>query len=61
MANGRLSRDKNSKVIAGVCSGLARYFGLDKVLIRILFLIAFFGFGTGLLLYIILWIVMPEE
>lgn len=45
----------------GVCSGLANYFDMDPTVMRILFLVAFFMFGTGGLLYVILAIVMPEK
>jgi phage shock protein PspC (stress-responsive transcriptional regulator) len=54
----KLRRDLNNKVLAGVCSGVANYFDVDPTLIRILFLIVFFAFGSGGLLYIVLWIVM---
>ncbi|WP_136667066.1 PspC domain-containing protein [Flavobacterium sp. H122] len=57
----KLYRDKETGVIAGVCSGLGHYFGVDPVWIRIaLVLLVFAGFGTGLLAYFILWIVTPE-
>lgn len=56
----RLFRDPDNRTIGGVCSGIAHYFGIDPVWLRIFFLIAFFGWGSGLLLYIILWIVIPE-
>ena len=50
----------SDKFIAGVCAGVADYFGLDKTLVRILFLV--FGlFGAGELAYIILWIIMPRR
>ncbi|MBS1763422.1 MAG: PspC domain-containing protein [Bacteroidetes bacterium] len=52
---------KGEKKIFGVCSGLANYFDTDPTLVRIIFLIALLGFGTGLLLYIVLAIVMPEN
>lgn len=45
----------------GVCSGLANYFDMDPTVMRILFLVAFFMFGTGALLYVILAIAMPEK
>lgn len=61
MTEKRLTRSRKDRVIAGVCGGLAKYFGLDPILIRAIFLIALLGFGTGLLPYIILWIVMPNE
>ena len=52
---------KGEKKLFGVCSGLANYFDIDPTLMRILFLAAFLFFGTGLLLYVILFIVMPEN
>ncbi len=56
----KLYRDKDRGTIAGVCTGLGHYFGIDAVWLKILFLILFFGFGTGLVAYIILWIAMPK-
>ena len=56
----KLYRDKDGGMIGGVLAGLAHYFGIEKVWIRIFFLVLFFFYGTGLLAYIILWIVMPE-
>jgi len=53
-------RSTNDRKIAGVCAGLADYFDLDATLIRILWLVAVLCAGTGLLAYIILWIVLPE-
>jgi len=54
----RLSRDMNNRVFGGVASGLANYFAIDPVLIRILFIITAFS-GFGILAYILLWIFMP--
>ena len=56
-----LYRDKQRASIGGVCAGLADYFSIDVTLVRALFLVALFGFGSGVLLYIILWIVIPEK
>lgn len=57
----KLYRSEKEKVIAGVAGGLADFFGLDPTLIRIFFvLITFFG-GSGILLYIILWLLIPDE
>lgn len=57
----KLYRDADSKIVAGVCSGLGHYFGVDAVWIRVaLILLIFAGFGTGFLAYIILWAVTPE-
>ncbi|ASB49303.1 PspC domain-containing protein [Alkalitalea saponilacus] len=56
----RMYRDIDDKVLGGVCSGLAAYFNLDPVFVRILFvLLTFFSFGTGLVVYIVLWIAVP--
>lgn len=52
---------KGDKKLFGVCSGIANYFDMDPTIVRVLFLIALLGFGTGLLLYIIMAIVMPEK
>ena len=59
--NKRLERDLSNKVLGGVCSGLGNYFGIDPIFWRILFFILFFAGCSGLLIYIILWIVMPES
>lgn len=56
----KLYRDKDNEMVGGVLAGLGHYFGIDKVWLRIGMLILLFAFGTGLLAYIILWIVMPE-
>jgi len=59
--NRKLFRDTDNAVIAGVSSGLAKYFGLDVLLIRILFvIITIFTAGWTILLYIVLWLLMPE-
>lgn len=50
-----------NKVIGGVCSGLANFFGLDVALVRIAFVIAFMFASFGFWLYIILWIVLPVD
>ena len=57
----KLYRDREKGMIGGVSAGLGHYFGIDAVWIRIvLILLVFAGFGTGILAYIILWIVTPE-
>lgn len=57
----RLTRSTTDKKIAGVCGGLARYFGLDVTIIRIVFLISLIFGGLGLWIYLIVWLVAPEE
>ena len=56
----RLFRDTDRKSISGVCSGLSYYFNIDVTIIRILFVIFFVFYGSGLMLYIVLWLVMPK-
>ncbi|WP_409415625.1 PspC domain-containing protein [Flavobacterium sp. PS2] len=57
----KLYRDKEKGMIGGVATGLGHYFGIDSVWLKIMFLIfVFAGFGTGILAYIVLWIVTPE-
>lgn len=55
----KLYRDVEGNILGGVCSGVGYYFGVDKIWFRAAFLIAFFGFGFGFLLYLILWIIIP--
>ena len=55
----RLLRDPYDKVIGGVCSGLARYFDIDPVIIRLVMVVLFLTAGIGLLAYIIAWAVIP--
>lgn len=57
----RLYRDPDNKVLGGVCSGMGAYFNVDPVVFRIIFaLFAIAGFGSGILIYFILWIATPE-
>ena len=53
--------DTKNDMIAGVCGGIAKYFGVDVVLVRVGFVFATFLTGFGLLLYIILAIVAPND
>ena len=61
MENRKLRRNPMNRVIGGVCSGLADFFGVDVALMRIAFVIAFLFASFGFWLYIILWIVLPEN
>ena len=56
----RLERAIDDKWVGGVCGGLGRYFEIDATIVRLIFIVAFFGFGTGLLVYLVLWLVMPR-
>ncbi len=57
----RLYRQPKDKMIAGVCTGLGEYFEVDPVIVRILFVFAFFMGFIGFCLYIILWIIIPKS
>ena len=56
----RLYRDPDNRFLGGVCGGLGAYFDMDPIVFRIIFLIAFFLYGSSLPIYIVLWIVMPK-
>lgn len=56
-----LRRSPDDKVIAGVCGGLARYLGVDPVLLRIAFVVLAVAGGGGILIYVVAWILIPEE
>ena len=59
--NKKLYRSTKDKMLGGVAAGLAEYFDIDPTLVRVLFVVTLFLGGTGILAYIILWIVVPEE
>ena len=57
----RLVRPVRNRKIAGICAGVAQYYGWNVTALRLIWLIAFLLFGVGGLLYLILWIVIPNE
>ena len=57
----KLHKSSTDKVFAGVCGGFGEYFDIDPVIIRLLWVASVFLFGTGVVLYIIAAIIMPEE
>ena len=58
----QLTRSRSNRMIAGVCAGLGDYLGIDPTVVRLLFVLAFFGLHGGLLLaYLIMAIVVPEQ
>ena len=59
MADKKLSRS-NNKMIGGVCAGIADYLRLDPTIVRIVWVLMLFFAGFGILLYLILWIIMPK-
>lgn len=61
MEEKRLMRSRDDRMLAGVAGGLADYLNMDSTLIRLIFVVLTLAGGPGLLLYLILWLVMPEE
>ena len=57
----RLKRSRSDRKIAGVCRGLADYFDIDPVIVRLLAVLGIFWHGASLVGYIVAWIVIPEE
>ena len=62
MSGKRLYRSLDDRMIAGVCGGLGEYFNIDPTIIRLLMaFLTILGGGTGILVYFIAWIIIPEE
>jgi phage shock protein C len=57
----KLYRSKTNRQLAGVCGGLAEHFNLDATLIRVLFVVLAVLGGSGLVLYVAMWIIIPKE
>ncbi|HET6812804.1 MAG TPA: PspC domain-containing protein [Actinomycetota bacterium] len=60
-ATRKLYRSKTNRQVAGVCGGLAEYFNLDATLIRILFVVLAVLGGSGLVIYVAMWIIVPKQ
>jgi phage shock protein PspC (stress-responsive transcriptional regulator) len=60
-ASTELVRPRRGKIIAGVCAGLARRFDVSPTLVRVLFVLSFFLPGPQILIYLVLWVIMPQE
>jgi phage shock protein PspC (stress-responsive transcriptional regulator) len=58
----KLYRSRNNRMIIGVCAGLGEFFGIDPSIVRLVFAAgALFGFGSFILIYIVMFFVVPEE
>jgi phage shock protein PspC (stress-responsive transcriptional regulator) len=57
----KLYRSRTNRKLAGVCGGLARYFNADPTLIRVLFVVLALLGGPGIVIYLLMWILVPEE
>jgi len=60
MKNKKIYRKTDDCIIAGVCGGLADYFEIDETLVRIIFVLLAVGGGSGILIYLVLWLVIPK-
>ncbi|MGC8873993.1 MAG: PspC domain-containing protein [Chloroflexia bacterium] len=56
----RMMRSRTERMIGGVCGGLAEYFHMDPTIVRVIFVLLALVHGIGLILYLVLWFVMPE-
>lgn len=61
MSTKRLYRSRRDGMIAGVCGGLAEYFDVDPSLVRLVFILTIFLGGAGLVVYLVAWIIVPEN
>lgn len=61
MEDKQLRRSRTDKMVAGICGGLGKYFGLDSTILRLVFVLLMIFAGTGLLAYLIMWLVIPYE
>ncbi len=61
MSTKRLFRSRKDGLIAGVCGGLAEYFDVDPSLVRLIFILAVFLGGAGLIVYLVAWLIVPEN
>ena len=57
----RLYRSRESRMIAGVCGGLGEYFDMDPTIVRLIVIVASLVGGSGLLAYVLAWIIIPER
>ena len=58
--NNQMMRSSSDRIISGVCGGLAEYFNIDSAIVRLVFVLAVLS-GISPLVYLVLWIVMPEQ
>lgn len=59
--NNKIYRSRTNIMIGGVCGGLGQYLGIDATIVRIFFILLAFGNGIGVLIYLLLWILLPPE
>ena len=59
--NKRLYKSNDNRMIDGVCGGIAEYFDIDPIIVRIIWFVAAFFYGIGLIPYLAFWIIVPRE
>lgn len=57
----RLYRSRNDKILAGICGGIGKYLDIDPIIIRLIFIVLLFTVGSGILIYLFAWILIPLE
>lgn len=57
----KIYRINDDFIVAGVCSGIAEYFEIDATLVRVIFILLTIGGGSGVLIYLILWLIIPKK
>jgi phage shock protein C len=61
MSERALTRSREDKIIGGVCGGIARYFGIDSTLVRVITALLILAGGLSFVVYIIIWLIMPGQ
>jgi len=61
MAEHRLVRSQTNRMLGGVCGGIGEYLGIDATFVRLFFVLLVFGQGAGVLIYFLLWLLLPAE
>ncbi len=57
----RLLRSHENRMLAGICGGISEYFNIDPTIVRLIWVAFSLAYGTGLFVYLIAWIIIPEE
>ncbi len=57
----RLYRSRSKRILGGVCGGLGEYLNVDPTVLRVIFVVLAFLYGASLLIYLIMWVLVPEE
>lgn len=57
----KLTRSKENRMLGGVCGGLGKYLGIDPTIIRLIWAVSAVFWGAGIVLYVLAWIIIPEE